>query len=299
MATLAIVPDAATLKVATTLKQIGTRRDYQMINPRLIDIEPGFNPRDYSLPENQEHVTKLAQSIGAEGLIQPLTVRLKRETGRATLVDGECRYRAILKLIDEGHPVFSETDSLIPCFPAPEGSNNDGNRLLTAITANTGKPLSKWELGTAFQRLFNFGLSAERIASRTGFNERFINEAIELADAPQEVKELLSTQAITTGNALSVLRADPVNAVQTLQTKVAEHKAAGKQGPVKRDKAPSKKEPAQAANTSALVLYAAEALATAVDRWIEDATAQAEDDLIKAHAKYRTLIRAPKQQEAA
>ncbi len=296
MSTLAIVPEASTQKVATTLKQIGTRRDYQMINPRLIDIEPGFNPRDYSLPENREHIDTLKRSISQIGLEKPLTVRLNTATGRATIVDGESRLRAILELIAEGHEILSDPDVEIPCFPAPKGSNDEGSRLMSAIVANTGKPLSKWELGTAFQRLFNFGLSPEKIAARTGYNERFISEAIELADAPQEVKELLSTNAITPGNAISVLRADPVNAVQTLQTKVAEHKAAGKQGPVKRDKAPSKKEPGKS-DVSALVLYAAEAMAVAVDRWLEDATEQAEKNLIASHAAYRKLMKAPRQAE--
>ncbi|CAM5998715.1 unnamed protein product [Sphagnum balticum] len=296
MSTLAIVPDASTQKVATTLKQIGTRRDYQMINPRLIDIEPGFNPRNYDLPENREHVERLAKSIGTEGLIQPLTVRLKRETGRATLVDGECRYRAIMALIEAGHPVLSEPDSEIPCFPAPQGSNDDGSRLLTAITANTGKPLSKWELGTAFQRLFNFGLSPERIASRTGYTERFISEAIELADAPQEVKELLSTASISTGLALATLRANPAEATAILKQKVEVAKANG-QATAKRDKAPAPKQ--AKAETSALVIYAAEAMAAALDAWMEDATATAEERVIAAHKEYRKLMPAPKQEQAA
>ena len=55
----------------------------------------------------------------------------------------------------------------------------------------------------------------------------------------------------------------------------------------------------KAENVSGLVLYAAEALAVAVDRWIEDATGDAEKQLLAAHAAYRKLIRAPKREEAA
>ena len=150
----------ATSKLPTTLKQVGQRRDYQMINPHDIEIEDGFNPRRYDLPENRAHLDELKVSIAEIGLIQPLIVRLNRETGKAVILDGECRWRAIMELIAEGHPVLVDAD--IPCFPAPAGSNDEASRLLTAITANTGKPLSKWELGGAFQKLYNLGLSLKR-----------------------------------------------------------------------------------------------------------------------------------------
>ena len=295
MATLAINPEVE-IKLPTSLKQIGVRRDYQMINPRDIDIEESFNPRKYDNLGNRNHIDTLKRSISEIGLIQPLTVRFNSETGRATIVDGESRLRAIMDLIDEGHPILSEAD--VPCFPAPKGANDEASRLLTAITANTGKPLYKWELGGAFQRLFDFGLSPEKIAARTGHTERFIREAIELADAPDEVKELLSAGSITTGNAISVLRAEPTSAVHTLQAQVAAKVAKGETGPVKRAKAPSAVKE-ESKNTSNLVLYAAEEMAKALDVWREDATIEAENKVIKAHEAYRKLIRAPKKEEAA
>jgi ParB-like chromosome segregation protein Spo0J len=296
MASLAVISEAGIDKIPTSLKQVGVRRDYQMIDPRLIDIETDFNPRKYDNLGNRNHIDTLKRSISEIGLIQPLTVRFNAETGRATIVDGESRLRAIMELIEEGHPILSEAD--VPCFPAPKGANDEASRLLTAITANTGKPLYKWELGGAFQRLFDFGLSPEKIAARTGHTERFIREAIELADAPDEVKELLSAGSITTGNAISVLRAEPASAVHTLKTQVAAKVASGAKGPVKRAKAPSAAKE-ESKNVSNLVLYAAEEMAKALDRWTEDATPAAETAVIEAHKAYRKLIRAPKQGEAA
>jgi ParB-like chromosome segregation protein Spo0J len=294
MSTLAVVPEVES-KLPTSLKQVGVRRDYQMINPRLIDIEQDFNPRKYNVAGNREHIDTLKRSIGEIGLIQPLTVRFNAETGRATVVDGESRLRAIMELIEENHPILSDAD--VPCFPAPKGANDEASRLLTAITANTGKPLYKWELGGAFQRLFDFGLSPEKIAGRTGHTERFIREAIELADAPDEVKELLSEQAVTPSLALSTLRADPANAAATLKARVEVAKTNGHKT-AKRDKSPAPaKEKIE--NVSALVLYAAEEMAKSIDLWLQDATAEAETKLVAAHKAYRKLIRAPKQQEAA
>lgn len=220
-------------KMATTLKQVGQRRDYQMIDPRMIDVEPGFNPRNYDLPENRAHLDELKISIGEIGLIQPLIVRLNKETGRAILLDGECRLRAILELIAEGHPVLSDAD--VPCFPAPAGSNDEATRLLTAITANTGKPLSKWELGAAFQKLYNLGLSPEKIMARTGYSKAFITQSMELADAPDEVKKLLSSQAVTPSLALAELRANGSAAVQNLQARAQAAHSSG-QKTAKREK---------------------------------------------------------------
>jgi ParB-like chromosome segregation protein Spo0J len=231
---ISLVSSASTVKLPTTLKQVGVRRDYQMINPRQIEIEEGLNPRNYNLAENRAHLDELKLSIAEIGLIQPLIVRLNRETGKAILLDGECRWRAIMELIAEGHPLLSDAD--VPCFPAPTGSNDEASRLLTAITANTGKPLSKWELGGAFQRLYNHGWSHEKIATKTGYKETFIVESMELADAPDEVKQLLSSQAVTPALALSELRTNGAAAVTTLQAIATEHKATGKQGPAKRAK---------------------------------------------------------------
>jgi ParB-like chromosome segregation protein Spo0J len=223
---ISLVTGASTVKLTTTLKQVGVRRDYQMINPHDIEVEDGFNPRKYNLPENRAHLDELKLSIAEIGLIQPLIVRLNRETGKAVIVDGECRWRAIMELIAEGHPLLVDAD--IPCFPAPAGSNDEASRLLTAITANTGKSLSKWELGGAFQKLYNLGLSPEKITARTGYADRFIRESMELADAPDEIKQLLSSQAVTPSLALAELRANgaAANAAQS----------SGKKGPAKRAK---------------------------------------------------------------
>jgi ParB-like chromosome segregation protein Spo0J len=295
MATLAVVPEVE--KMVTSLKQVGVRRDYQMIDPRLIDIEKDFNPRRYDLPENRAHLDELKRSISEIGLIQPLIVRFNRETGRATVVDGESRLRSIMELIDEGHPILSEAD--IPCFPAPQGSNDEAGRLLTAITANTGKPLSKWELGGAFQRLFDFGLSPEKIMGRTGYTERFIREAMELADAPQEIKELLSAAAVTPSLALATIRANGSDAAAVLKQRVEVAKVNG-QKTAKRDKAPTPtKGGKDTKNVSNLVLYAAEEMAKAIDGWLEDATPTAETKLVAAHKAYRKLIRSPRKEEAA
>lgn len=215
---------------AKRMKDLGKARDAVWIDPRKIVIENGHNPRNYELPENHAHLDALKRSIKENGTLVPLLVRFDTATGSAVLVDGECRLRANLELIAEGVEI-----DLVPTTQV--SGNNEASRLLIAITANTGKPLSKWELGAAFQRLYNFGWDEAKIALKTGYDERFIHEAMELADAPDEVKQLLSSQAVTPALALSQLRTNGSAAVQTLQSIANDHKASGKAGPAKRAKA--------------------------------------------------------------
>jgi hypothetical protein len=209
------------------------------------------------------------------------------------LIDGECRLRAVLELIAEGTEIRS-----VPVMQY-EGKS-ESERLLLAITANTGKPLSKWELGDAFRRLLRFGWSESDVSKKTGYNARFVAEAVELADAPEEIKHLLSEQAVTPSLALATLRTNGSEATAILKARVEAAKTNGHKT-AKRDKAPTTPAPAKAKteNVSNLVLYAAEELAKAVDVWIEDATVDMEIKLIAAHKAYRKLIPAPKQAKAA
>ena len=211
-------------------------RDQLMIDPRIILIDDSFNPRNYDLPENHAHLDALKRSIRENGVLVPLLVRYDAARKAAVLCDGECRLRAVLELIAEGVEIAT-----VPTIQV--AGNNEIDRLLTSITANTGKPLSKWEIGGAFQRLYKFGWAEEKIATKTGYTDRFIREAMELADAPEEIKQLLSAQAVTPSFALAELRANGAAAVETLKAAAVAVKSSGKKGPAKRAKAKSKSLP--------------------------------------------------------
>jgi ParB/RepB/Spo0J family partition protein len=220
-------------RVINRLRDLKTSaRDQLMIDPRIILVDDGQNPRNYNLPENRAHLDELKKSIRENGVLIPLLVRYDAERKAAVTVDGECRLRATLELIAEGVEIAT-----VPTVQVP--GNNEVERLITAITANTGKPLSKWELGGAFQRLYNKGLSPEQISARVGYTERFISEAMELSDAPDEIKQMLSSQAVTPSLALSELRANGAAAVDSLRAKAQSAKSSG-QKTAKRTKAQPK-----------------------------------------------------------
>jgi ParB/RepB/Spo0J family partition protein len=209
-------------------------RDQFMLDPKIITVEKNFNVRNYRLPENHAHLDELKASIKANGVLQPIMVRFDAATKSAVLVDGECRLRATLELIAEGIPIEG-----IPAIQVP--GTNEAERLIISLTANTGKPLSKWESGNAFQRLVRFGWDIPKIAERLGFSERFIKESMELSDAPDEIKVLLSERAVTPSLALDHIRKSGTGAVMTLRGKVEDAKAKGHKT-AKRPKQPPKAE---------------------------------------------------------
>lgn len=195
-------------------------RDQLMLDPRTIQIEDGHNPRDYELPENRSHLDWLKANIRENGTLQPLLVRYDAGLKAAVLVDGECRLRANLELIAEGVEIAA-----VPTIQVP--GNNKADRLLTAVTANTGKPLSKWELGAAFRRFRQFGWDDISISKRTGCSTRFVSEALELDDAPAEVKQMMSEHSVTPALALSEMRQNGAGAVEKLREKANAAKAKG------------------------------------------------------------------------
>lgn len=222
----------------TRLRDLKTSaRDQLFIDPRIIQIEEGHNPRNYDLPENRMHLDQLKASIRANGTLNPLWVRYDVQEKAAILVDGECRLRANLELIAEGVEIEA-----VPTIQVP--GTNEADRLLLAVTANTGKPLSKWESGGAFMRFRNFGWSDEKIAERTGYAIRFIQEAMELADAPEEVKHMLSSQAVTPSLALQELRMNGSGAVAKLRERAQAAQASGKKTATREKAAPSVPNPA-------------------------------------------------------
>jgi hypothetical protein len=104
---------------------------------------------------------------------------------------------------------------------------------------NEGKSLSQWEMGNAFKRMLTGKFTVDMIVERTGHKKNFIEDAIAMADAPEEIKEMLSAKAVTPWAVLSALKVmHPDRAVETLKTQVQEKQSKGEKGPVKRAKKP-------------------------------------------------------------
>ena len=199
------------MREITRLKHLAVSlRDLMMLPLEALQIEKGHNPRNYDLPENRAHLQNLKENIRIYGVQVPILARFEVETRRGFIVDGECRFRACKELQDEGVEILS-----VPVIQVQ--GNDPATRLALTLTANTGKPLSKWEAGSAFQRLVNYGWDLPAIVAKLGFSERYIKEALELTDAPEAVKQLLSERAVTPALALDHIRKSGTGAVLTLR----------------------------------------------------------------------------------
>lgn len=202
------------------------RSDLFKADPRIIVVDPGWNPREDFDPEEME---VLRESIRENGVLNPLHVRLVDEVPH--LVDGECRLRAVLELIEEGVP-FQE----VPCLLVRHGTN-DADRLLISLLANTGNRLSPIEEARAFRRLQNWGMTPAQIARRMGVTDQTVYNRLKLLEAAPAVQQMIQRKELTVTDAMRAVRSGD-GSVEA-QTKAAEIIKTAKEAPKPKDKKPT------------------------------------------------------------
>jgi hypothetical protein len=197
------------------------QRDLINVDPRVITVREG-NPRDFStIAADDEEEAWLHESIRASGVMQPLWVSWDNGAKVLYLEDGERRLRHVLRLIDEGVPIRT-----VPVIRVE--AKDPAKRLLQKVTANMGRRLSQWEHGNAFRQLRAYGWTDEEIVAKSGFKARYVREAVELADAPERVKQMLAAEDIKPALALQTLRREGEGATETLELAAGKAKAEGK-----------------------------------------------------------------------
>lgn len=199
------------------------------IDPRMVEIRPGFNFRDTSTPEAKKHIAWLAQSIAERGVDEPITI--ENADGKLYLVAGECRLLALRKLWDEGNEVYVPTFSF---------KGDEAAVLAKSISENSGLPPTILEFGRAAERLQAFGWDAKRIAAclppHLGLKgkkaEAYVKQAVELQQAPMAVKEAVAhgVEGVKVSPALAVqaTRKSREKAPEIIKEAVTKAKEAGK-----------------------------------------------------------------------
>jgi ParB family chromosome partitioning protein len=153
-----------------------------------IDPNP-LQPRTVFEPER---LAELAQSIRANGIIQPLIVRQRGE--RFELVAGERRLRAA-RLAG------------LAVVPALVQDLADERLLEITLVENIQREdLNPIELAQAFDRMAReLGLSHEQIGERTGKDRSTITNLIRLLKLPAEVQILVAERRLSMGHARAIL----------------------------------------------------------------------------------------------
>ena len=154
----------------------------------LIDPNP-LQPRSVF---NANRLQELADSIAANGIIQPLVIRPR--DGRYQLVAGERRWRAA-KLAG-----LSEV-------PAVVRPISDDRLLEVTLVENIQREdLNPIEVAHAFDRLIReLHLSHEVLAARTGKDRTTITNTLRLLKLPPDIQQLVAEHRLSAGHARAIL----------------------------------------------------------------------------------------------
>ena len=178
----------------------------EMIEIDLDLIEPSnFQPRTNF---DEERLEQLAQSIRANGIIQPLLVR-KTPTGKYQLVAGERRWRA------------SQRAGLqrVPCVvrEIPE----DKMLELALIENIQRQELNAIEEAHAYKRLIeSLGLTQEMVAQRVGRDRTFITNYLRLLRLPEDIQGLVEAEQLSMGHARALLGVDEADIQRKLAKEI-------------------------------------------------------------------------------
>jgi ParB family chromosome partitioning protein len=163
----------------------------ELQNIPLDQIQPGEEqPRDSF---DSEKLLELAQSIRANGLIQPITVA-PGSNGKFRIIAGERRWRA-------AH-MAGLTE-----IPALVRNINQHQHLELALIENIQREdLNPIEIATAFYRLAaDHGLSHEQIAERTGKDRSTVTNLLRLLKLGPRARSELMAGSISVGHARALL----------------------------------------------------------------------------------------------
>jgi ParB family transcriptional regulator, chromosome partitioning protein len=179
--------------------------DAQHVPIDAIDANP-LQPRRLF---NAERLDELAQSIRANGIIQPLVVRRSGE--RYQLVAGERRWRAAKLAEAQQVPVVVRD---IP---------DDRLLEITLIENIQREDLNPIEAAQAFTNMMQaLSLNAEQVGRRTGKDRTTIVNSVRLLQLPSDLQQLVGERRLSPGHARCLLSLPSVE----LQREVAEKSVA-------------------------------------------------------------------------
>jgi ParB family chromosome partitioning protein len=151
------------------------------------------NPRQPRKRFDGETVSGLADSIRAQGLVQPVVLRPRLEGGYE-LIAGERRWRAA-------------REAGIATVPALVREADDRDTLLLGLVENVAREnLSPVEEGRAYAMLIDeFGLSLGEVADRVGKSKPTVSNRIRLLELPDDILAMIGRQELTEGHARAIL----------------------------------------------------------------------------------------------
>ena len=170
-------------------------------------IEP--NPEQPRLAFNQETLDELAASIREHGVLQPILVR---PIGPNTyqLIAGERRWRA-------------SKQAGLTTIPALIEEIDDDTALEISIIENLQREdISPLDEAAMYDRMVTeHGYSIRKLAEKLGKDKGYVENRLRLADAPEEVRELVSLRKDTLSHAYELMKVQDAKKRRRLADQVA------------------------------------------------------------------------------
>ena len=163
----------------------------ELVHLRVDEIKP--NPRQPRRHLDHGTTSGLAESIRAQGVLQPLVVR-PGDDGGYELIAGERRWRAA-------------REAGLASVPALVRAADDRETLLLALVENVAREdLAPLEEARAYAVLVDeFGLSLGEVAARVGHSKPAVSNRLRLLELPHDVMGMLERGLISEGHARAVL----------------------------------------------------------------------------------------------
>jgi len=177
---------------------------------RNIDVERITpNPEQPRLVFDETSLEELAASIREHGVLQPILVR-PLDDGEFQLIAGERRWRA------------SKAAGLAT-IPALVEEIDDDTALEISIIENLQREdLSPLDEASMYDRMVHeHGYSVRRLAQKLGKDKGYLENRLRLADAPEDVRELVSLRKDTLSHAYELLKVEDPKKRKKLAGQVA------------------------------------------------------------------------------
>jgi ParB family chromosome partitioning protein len=170
-------------------------------------IEP--NPEQPRLAFHEDAMEELAASIREHGVLQPILVR-PLGGHRFQLIAGERRWRASKMA---GHETI----------PALVEEIDDDTALEISIIENLQREdLSPLDEASMYDRMIKeHGYSVRKLAQKLGKDKGYLENRLRLADAPPEIRQLVSVRKDTLSHAYELLKVDDPKKRRRLAEQVA------------------------------------------------------------------------------
>jgi ParB family transcriptional regulator, chromosome partitioning protein len=165
------------------------------------------NPAQPRLSYEEASLTELADSIREHGVLQPILVR--PVGAQYELIAGERRWRASR---------IAQRDTI----PAIVAEFDDQTALEVSIIENLQREdVSPLEEAAMFRKMTDLGYSVRTLSQKIGKDKGYVENRLRLADAPPEIRELVSVRKDTISHAYELMKIDDERTRRRLAKKVA------------------------------------------------------------------------------